>query len=70
MRQDWNNPSRVGENEAFWVTALAIAVSAGLGLLIVAAAQSDLEETVQRHATLTPDRRPILTPLSREAVSC
>ena len=25
---------------------------------------------VQRHATLTPDRRPILTPLSREAVSC
>ena len=27
-------------------------------------------EDVQRHATLTPDRRPILTPLSREAVSC
>ena len=25
---------------------------------------------VQRHATWTPDRRPILTPLSREPISC
>ena len=30
-----------------------------------------LIETVQRHATSwTPNRRPILTPLSREPISC
>ena len=35
MRKDWNTrPNKVGENEAFWVTALAVATAAGLGLLI------------------------------------
>jgi hypothetical protein len=34
MRQDWNSRYKVDENEAFWVTVLATAVAAGLGLLI------------------------------------
>ena len=35
MRRDWVG-HRAGENEAFWVTMLAVAVAAGLGLLVFA----------------------------------
>ena len=36
----------------------------------LAAGSGEGTPTVQRHATWTPDRRPILTPLSREPISC
>ena len=34
MRQDWKSLNKIGEKEAFWMTVLATAVAAGLGLLI------------------------------------
>ena len=37
MRRDrMVGPNRVVENEAFWATMLAVAVAAGLGLLVFA----------------------------------
>ena len=37
MRRDWvGHPNRAVENEAFWMAVLAIAVAAGLGLLVFA----------------------------------
>ena len=37
MRKHWNTrPNKAGENEALWVTALAVATAAGLGLLVFA----------------------------------
>jgi hypothetical protein len=32
-RQDWKSLNKIGEKEAFWMTVLATAVAAGLGLL-------------------------------------
>ena len=56
MRQDWTRLNRVGENAAFWMTVLTVAIAGGMSLLVyaispttqAAAPESDTAEALTR----------------------